>query len=286
MIPAVMMGLLMGFLLTCISAPRKAPAEFIAPSNGARAGHPAIAADYCSSGEIDRQFLETEGWRQGKLTSRQAARRGMRNVSRLLGVTKSLAIEALRNTGTRYSVPATSIEAAARRIASANRPVLDGRLGESAMVDDRFPSEIRFGPSCARDLVRDDDAVFTLAHELIHIGNSDGDLRPLARHIARDARSAACVGATEGQEEDLACDFIAEIVLRNFVAMRPTAKSAEERLWLTLAGGSAGDRAHLSDVLTIRALIGLDPQLRITFIRWLWDDGRGDYAEGESQVTE
>jgi len=286
MLPAVMMGLLMGFLLTCISAPRKAPAGFIAASDGARAGHAAIAADYCSSGEIDSQFREGENRSQGRLTSRQAALRGMRNVSGLLGITKTLAIEAMRNTALHYGVPEVSIEAAGRRIASANRPVLDGRLGDSAMVDDRLPSEIRFGPTCARELICDDDAVFTLAHELIHIGNSGGDLGSLARHISRDARSIACVRATESQEEDLACDFIAEIVLRNFVAMRPTAKSPEERLWLTLAGGGTGDRAHLSDVLTIRALIGLDPQLRFTFIRWLWDGGPGDYADAESQVTE
>jgi len=281
-----MMGLLMGFLLTCISAPRKGPVKPNAASDGRQAGQASIAAHYCSSVESDRQFLESEKRSLDRLTSRQAALRGMRNVNRLLGVAKSLAIEALRKTAVRYEVPAVSIEAAGRRIALANRPLLDKRLDESAMVDDRFPNEIRFGPACARELICDDDAVFTLAHELIHIGNAGGDLRQLAGHIARDARSIACVNATKGQEEDLTCDFIAEIALRNFVAMRPTARSPEERMWLTLAGGNTGDGAHLSDVLTVRALMGLDPELRFTLMRWLWDGGPGGYTEVDSPVTE
>jgi hypothetical protein len=210
----------------------------------------------------------------------------MRNVNRLLAVAKLLAIEALQSTGSRYGLPATSIEAAGRRIASANRALLDHRLGDSAMVDDRFPSEIRFGPACAEQMVCDDDAVFVLAHELIHTGNAGGDLKPLAGCIARDARSLACVRATRGQEEDLACDYIAEVVLRNFVAMRPSAKSAEERLCLTLAGGNAGDRSHLSDALTLRALIGLDPNLRLKFVRWLWTGEPGDYSPIDSPMIE
>jgi hypothetical protein len=244
-----------------------------------------MPADLCSNGDIDRRVPHSEE-SPFRLTRRQSALRGMRNVNRLLGLAKVLSIEALQSSGLRYGVPATSIEAAGRRIASANRALLDGRLGDSAMVDDRFPSEIRFGRACAEQLVCDDDAVFILAHELTHTGNAGGDLKLLAGNIARDARSIACVSATQGQEEDLACDYVAEIVLRNFVAMRPTAKSAEERLCLTLAGGNAGDRTHLSDAQTLRALIGLDPNLRLTFRKWLWTGGPSDYSRVDSLMIE
>ncbi len=211
----------------------------------------------------------------GKRDSRQAAEsdaslRGVRNIKRLLPVTRTLTNDALRTAGLRYGVPDTQIQEAVRRISVANRVVLDKRLADSAMVDDSQPDAIRIGPACAEALVSDDEAVFILAHELTHVGNSRGELKVLARCISREARSIACVSATSRQEEDLTCDFIAELALRNFVGSRPTARSPEERLCLTLAGGNTGDREHLSDAQTLRALFGLDPQLRLLLTKWLW----------------
>src|SRR5262249_37964672 len=155
-----------------------------------------------------------------------------------------------------------------------------------AMVDDRRPFEIHVGPICAETLVSDDEAVFILAHELTHVGNSRGDLQPLTAYISREARSNARVAATDRQQEDLACDFIAELVLRRFIRLRPTASSPEERLCLTLAGGNSADDTHLSDAQTLRALFGLDPQLRRLIVNWLGGPEVNEYTLVESLVME
>jgi hypothetical protein len=199
----------------------------------------------------------------------QASRQGMRNVRRALPVTKDLTIEALGSAGARFGLPARRIKAAGRLIASANRLTIDKRLGDAAMVDDRSPSQIRIGPVCAAALVSDDAAVFILAHELIHVANANGDLLALARVVTREARSTACVNTADRQEGDLVCDFIAELVLRNFVGRRPTSQCPEERICLTLTAGNQADKTHLSDAQTLRALMGLDPQLKLLLINWL-----------------
>jgi hypothetical protein len=193
----------------------------------------------------------------------------MRNVRKVLPVAKDLTIEALGSAGARFGVPAPGIKAAERLITSANKLTLDQRLGDAAMVDDRDPSQIRIGPVCAATLVSDDAAVFILAHELTHIGNSRDDLASFAGVVTREARSMACVSTTNRQEGDLACDFIAELVLRSFVGRRPTSQCPEERICLALTAGNAGDQTHLSDAETLRALIALDPQLKSLLMNWL-----------------
>jgi hypothetical protein len=214
----------------------------------------------------------------GNLSLGQASRMGMRNVRRVLPVAKDLTVEALGSAALRFGVPPPRIKAADRLIASANRVVLDKRLGDAAMVNDRCPSEIRIGPVCAAGLLSDDAAVFILAHELIHVGNAGDDLEALAEMVTREASSMACVSTTDWQQGDLACDFIAQIVLRNFVGRRPTSQCPEERICLTLTAGNAGDKTHLSDAQTLRALIGLDPQLRRILMTWLGGPQINDYA--------
>jgi hypothetical protein len=208
----------------------------------------------------------------------QASRLGMRNVRRVLPLAKTLTVEALRSAGLRFGVPVPQMEAAERLISSANRLTFDKRLGDVAMVDDRYPSEIRIGPACAASLVSDDAAVFILAHELVHVANARDDLGAFTGVVTREAKSMACVSPTDGQEGDLACDFIAELVLRNFARKHPTNQCPEERICLTLMSGNAGDKTHLSDAQTLRALIGLDPQLKLLLMNWLGGPQIHDYV--------
>ena len=262
----------------------------IAGAPVAQAGAPAkqgpISPGLSIPDDPDRQSRQGDDLGAPQAPASRASLRGVRTLKKLLPVARALTNDALQNTGLRYGVAGTQIQEAVRRINSANRVLLDKRLVDSAMVDGSLPSEIRIGPVCAESLASDDEAVFILAHELTHIGNSRGELQALARQISREARSIACVNATSKQEEDLTCDFIAEQALRNFVVARPTARSAEERLCLALAGGNAGDRSHLSDAQTLRALIGLDSQLRLLLTKWLWGRPANDYALAGSLTVE
>src|SRR5262249_44603987 len=221
-----------------------------------------------------------------RLGARAASLRGVRNMNKLLPAARDLTSEALLSAGHRYGLAALPIERAARQLTAARRVSIDDHLGDTAMVDTRFPSAIRVGPECAEALVSDDLAIFIVAHELTHIANSSGDLRDLTKYVSLEAKSSACVNPTDMQEEDLTCDFIAELVLRRFIGTRPSARSPEERLWLTLAGGNSGDSTHLSDAETFRALIGLDSQLRLLITRWLWGRGTDDNTLADSLLME
>jgi len=282
------LGLLIGFLLTSLNAPITVPAIASAPLGQAAgpANQALIPAGHSIPDHPDPQAGQNDDSGPRQVAASRASLRGVQTLKRLLPTAKAVTSEALRTTGLRFSVPEAQIQEAVGRISSANRVLLDKRLNDSAMVDGSLPSEIRIGPLCAESLVSDDEAVFILAHELTHVGNSGGELQVLARRISGEARSNACVMATSRQEEDLTCDFIAEVALRNFVVARPTAKPAEERLCLALAGGNSGDRSHLSDAQTLRALIGLDPQLRLLLLNWLWGRPANDYPLAGSTIVE
>jgi hypothetical protein len=151
--------------------------------------------------------------------------------------------------------------------------------GEAAIRDDRL-SEILVARTYASDLNSDDEAVFVLAHELTHVAARSGDLRRFIDSITESVRRSANVGPTEDQREDLACDFVGELVLRRFITDNPTSESASVRLSRVLGyestaerfarawedfcasyNGDPGDDSHLKQYQTIRALLALDPEL-------------------------
>jgi hypothetical protein len=289
MLPAIGLGLLLGLLLASFSAPLGPglSPQPIPGKPGPLKNQPALPAVLCTEDHGGRPSHQSDLLAASRhVTELQMSLRGIRNVKRLLPVAKGLTTEALHRTGLHCGLNGHQVQQAESRIISANRILLDKRLSDSAMVDDRYSSEIRIGPICAAALVSDDAAVFILAHELTHIGNSEGDLQALARSVSQEARSIACVSATDWQEEDLACDFIAELVLRRFIGGRPTNKSPEERLCLILASGNPGDKTHLSDAQTLRALIGLDPQLKLMLMKWLGGRQTDDYAIVEPLAME
>jgi hypothetical protein len=201
---------------------------------------------------------------------------GMRNTRRLLPLIKELTLDALR---TRLKTKGLLKEK--RLIASVRQVVLDRRLGDSAEVWDEDLSVIHVGPEYAVDLTSDDIAVFMLGHELTHVAARTGRLKQFIEEVSETARLSASVELGEGQKEDLACDFIATEVLKRFIALHPTGEAnaarfshafgydppAERlaRAWQDFCAsydGDLRDGEHLNQAQTIRALVGLDPELK------------------------
>jgi hypothetical protein len=206
---------------------------------------------------------------------------GIKNTRRLLPIATQLSIKALLEWGEQNGLTARTLARAERRIKKVDRVVLDGGLGDAAAVQDNRPREIRIGSGYAETLISDDEAIFLLAHELTHVAAQTGGLDGLIENVSRKAKAAAGVEAFEDQEEDLACDFIAAQVLKHFIDLYPTNEPKAERLLRTCGyelpserlahaweafcasyNGFTGDTHHLSQGLTVRALAGLDPELK------------------------
>jgi hypothetical protein len=209
---------------------------------------------------------------------------GIRNARRLLPLAKRLTLEALRETGAAYGVSPSGAEPGKRRINSVRRVMLDSRLGGAGAVSDARPPDIRVGPVYAMHLTSDDEALFLLAHELTHVALWSGKLRGFIEGLASKARFTADVAPTGRQKEDLACDFIALMVVKRFVELNPTEEPKAERLSRVLGyetpserlrlawedfcfsyygeHGYRGDDEHLSHGEIRRALREIDPELR------------------------
>jgi hypothetical protein len=211
----------------------------------------------------------------------QCARRGVDNIRRLLPSAKQLTIEALRGATAAYSLEPAAWPRVSRLIHRVRKIVRSQDLeGMAAIRDDRL-SEILIDPEYAPYLSSDDEAVFVLAHELTHVAARSGKLGRFIEAVASNARRDGHVEATADQKEDLACDYVGELVLKRFIAMNPTSESTPVRVarvfgyespserfaraWQDFCAsynGDPGDNEHLNQYQTIRALIALDPELR------------------------
>ena len=221
-----------------------------------------------------------ESVKQRSLSGVSAILAGIKNTRRLLSIATKLSIKALLEWGKQNGLPARNLARAERKIKKVDRVVLDGELGDAAAVQDDRPREIRIGSGYAETLISDDEAVFLLAHELTHLAARTGGLDGLIESVSRRA-TAAGVETLDDQEEDLACDFIGAQVLKRFIDLYPTNEPKAERLLRTCGyelpserlahaweafcasyNGFTGDTHHLSQGLTVRALAGLDPELK------------------------
>ncbi|MGH9903889.1 MAG: hypothetical protein ACRD68_18930, partial [Pyrinomonadaceae bacterium] len=128
----------------------------------------------------------------------------------------------------------------------------------------------------------DDDAVLLIGHELTHVAARGGRLRRLIREVSDAAKLSAGVTPGKEQEEDLACEYVGVQVLKRYLSLHPMGEPASVRLARALNGPSpaeqleiawenfcatyddeaAGDDEHLSTQQTIRALLGIDPELQ------------------------
>ena len=213
----------------------------------------------------------------------QQARSGIKNAARLLPLARRLTLRALRQASASGPVNSGTLAAAKRRISAVNRIMLDAQLGNSGAVWDERPREIRIGPVYAMNLTSDDETLLLLAHELTHVALWSGRLDGLVNRLADKARFTTGVAVTADQREDLACDFVAALAVKRFVELNPTAESKALRLSRVLGYesrddrllfawddfcasyrdyGDPGDEEHLSQANNLRALRGLDPELR------------------------
>jgi hypothetical protein len=167
-----------------------------------------------------------------------------------------------------FGIGASELRQAEDYINAVDSIVLDKDLGNLAEVDDDYPREIRIGPEYALYLSADEETILLLAHELTHVGAESEQLGPFIENIAKKSEALAGIYPTEDQEEDLACDFVGEQALEQYVTLYPSNSSPAERLAIGLGqdcisdnDGDDGDEEHLSDSATLQAIFALDPKL-------------------------
>lgn len=215
----------------------------------------------------------TNSWAQVQL--------GLKNIRRLLPLAKLLTLDALRAAQPDGHLKGSGLLEEKRLLQGVRRIVLDEQLDDAAEIWDDRLSEIRIAVDYAPALISDDEAIFLLAHELTHVAVRSGRLKGFIDHVKETATRAAHVEPTREQKEDLACDYNGAQVLRRFIAMYPTGETERERFYrisgfesssqrLAFAwedfcatyNGASGDEEHLSQAQTMRALAGLDPELK------------------------
>src|SRR5262249_39282002 len=116
-VPAMGLGLLIGFLLTSLNAPITVPAIASAPL--AQAAGPAnqapISAGHSVPDHPDPQAGQSEDSGPRQVLASRASLRGVQTLKRLLPTAKAVTSEALRTTGLRFSVPEAQIQEAVGR---------------------------------------------------------------------------------------------------------------------------------------------------------------------------
>jgi hypothetical protein len=232
-----------------------------------------LSANHLAEAEADYEAQTINGWREVHL--------GIRNVRRLLPLARRLTLDALREAQVGDPLKKSGLSKEKRLIDAVHKIVLDPSLADTAEVWDDRLSEIRIGPDYALDLTSDDEAIFLLGHELTHVAARSGRLNQFIENVTETARHSANVELMEDQKEDLACDFTGAEVLKRFIALHPKDEPEAERFARAVGyestavrlarawddfcasyNGDAGDEEHLSQAQTIRALYGLDPELK------------------------
>lgn len=303
-LPGMALGIVIGLLLTGLGAthggrptgatPPSAP-DIAHMSLSELTGLPRAALSHLcddSAAATTSALPTAELVKRRNLSGESLIRAGVRNTRRLLPIAKRLSIKALLEWSAPTGLRARKLSRELAKIRAVDRIILDGGLGDTAAVQEGSLRKIRIGSGYAELLISDDQAVFLLAHELTHVAARTGRLASLIESVSQTARVAANVEVGDDQKEDLACDFIATQVLKDFIDRYPTNESKAERLLHTCGyalpserleqawedfcasyNGFAGDGQHLSQGLLIRALAGLDPELK-AFIDGFSDNTR------------
>lgn len=290
-LPGLMAGILTGLLITVpYSRQASAPSNsnpILKPSEMdglSPAELEALALKALSTLREKRGLTANHGLGAGKGSEQQSTNSwqqvhlGMKNIRRLLPLAKQLTLESLREAQTGNPSGASGLLREQRLINAVHQVVLDPSLGDTAEVWEEHLSEIRVGSVYAPDLISDDEAIFLLGHELTHVAVRSGRLDQFIENVTETARLSTNVETAEDQREDLACDFTGAEVLKRFIALYPTEETEAERfsrvigyetsaerlahVWEDYCAGGSGDEDHLSQDQTIRALLGLDPELK------------------------
>jgi len=213
--------------------------------------------------------------------SHREARQGIDNMRRLLPPAQRWVIESLRDAASSYDLKPPEWNSVIHLIHGVHKIVRSPSQQAAAEVRQNRLSEILVGSGYAPYLVSDDEATFVLGHELMHVAARSGSLNRFIDGVAVKANHLSNVKPTENQKEDLACDFMGELVLKRFIGLNPTNEAPAIRVSRVLGyespaerfarawddfcasyEGDPGDREHLTQYETIRALSALDPELQ------------------------
>lgn len=226
-----------------------------------------------SDRKTNKTFFSGEDLIRGDVNAWQQVAEGIEHARKLLPLAKQLTIATLREHQADFQLESSDLAQAVKYIEAVNSVVLDEDLDNVAEVDDEDPNKIHIGPEYALYLKADEESILLLSHELTHVAAWSDKLDPFIESAAERARLVAGVSPTEEQKEDLACDYIGAQALKQFIRLRPNKESAARRLSLALGNGceagatdDVGDEEHLSEGDTLRALIGLDPDLKVMIL--------------------
>jgi hypothetical protein len=221
-----------------------------------------------SSRQIGSVSFTSEDLSGGDRQAWKQVFQGIENARKLLPLAKDLTVATFHEHAEDFHLASPDLKQAESYIRAVNSIVLDESLDNAAEVDDQDPQKIRVGPEYALHLTADEEIILLLGHELTHVAAWSERLDPFIERSAQKARQVTGVSPTEDQKEDFACDYIGAQVLKEFIRLRPARESAAERFSIPLGGcedetgEDTGDEEHLSEGDTLRALIGLDPELQ------------------------
>lgn len=166
---------------------------------------------------------------------------GLRNAGRLLPLTKSLTIEALRRTAVSVGLRELDLASAEKRISEIDSVVLDETLYDWAEVDLEQPTTIRIGTIFAFYMTGSEEAVFLLGHQLAHVAAWDDELTPLIDSIRIWTGRLSSEMPSVERKEELMCDFIGEQVLKLYMFRYPTPEPVDLKIVRRGGGGGEND---------------------------------------------
>src|SRR5438045_6576121 len=157
----------------------------------------------------------------------------------------------------------TKINSATTRVEAVRRvkPDVDARDNASVVLCD--PRTIEFGTIFLAGLRSDEAMIGVLAHELTHIASGQPDsLKPLFRAIGRRAATRTGLRIQGQRAEELACDLVGALAVREYIKETPSWDPLPRRLARAFehncVDDDASDEDHLSPRNTIRALFALE----------------------------
>src|SRR5205823_13215545 len=155
---------------------------------------------------------------------------------------------------------ATTRVEAVRRV----KPDVDARDNASVVLRD--PRTIEFGTIFLAGLRSDEAMIGVLAHELTHIASGQPDsLKTLFRAIGRRAATRTGLRIQGQRAEELACDLVGALAVREYIKQTPSWEPLPRRLARAFehncVDDDESDEDHLSPRNTIRALFTLDVEL-------------------------
>jgi len=224
---------------------------------------------------------------------------GLRRAERLLPATRKLVVNAIIQLANEYDLYGTAtmqtkINSATTRVEAVRRVKPDVDARDNASVVLRDPRTIEFGTIFLAGLRSDEAMIGVLAHELTHIASGQPDsLKPLFRAIGRRAATRTGLRIQGQRAEELACDLVGALAVREYIKEAPSWEPLPRRLARAFehncVDDDASDEDHLSPRNTIRALFALEVGLANEILGGvtlsvLWLRPNSDLVRDESKV--